>query len=109
MKKRKYQKYGDEEKASVLAVLAANSGNASKTARQSGVLRQTINRWKNGIGVNDEVATMLHFKKEELRDLYKLIAVKALGLLQYRLAECSPLDLAMIAAMCTDRMLKLDR
>ncbi len=104
MKKRKFS---DEEKACILAVLAANNGNASKTARQSGVLRQTINRWKNGVGVNDAVAKMLHIKKEEMRDLYQLIAVKALGQLQYRLEDCSAYELVVIAGISTDKILLL--
>ncbi len=106
MKKRKFS---DEEKACILAVLAANNGNASKTARQSGVLRQTINRWKNGVGVNDAVTKMLHVKKAELCDLHAWIAVKALSLLLYRLEDCAAYELVVIAGISTDKMLLLER
>ncbi|MBA3766686.1 MAG: transposase [Acidobacteria bacterium] len=105
MKKRKFD---DEEKACILAVLAANKGNSSKTARQTGVLRQTIDKWKKGQGTNAEVAKMLHVKKEELHDLYKLIAVKALGILASKLDDCQADELAVIAGICTDKMLLLE-
>jgi transposase-like protein len=104
----KRRKFSDEEKATVLAILAVNSGNASRTARECGVLRQTINRWKNGVGVNDSVAEMLHLKKRELRDIFAYIAAAALVLLSNRLEECSAAELAIISAKSTDRYLLLE-
>lgn len=98
------QQYSENEKSAVLAHLEANNGNSSKTARETGVLRQTIDRWKEGIGITSDVQQMLHVKKEELRDLHKLIAVKALGLLQNKLADCSAAQLSTIAAISTDKM-----
>ena len=101
------RQFSDNEKSSTLAILTANNGNSSKTARETGVKRQTINKWKLGMGINDDVRQMLHVKKEELRDLHKFIAVKALGLLQNKLEDCSAIQLSTIAAISTDKMLVL--
>jgi len=100
----KKRQFSDNEKASVLATLKANKGNSSRTARETGVKRQTIDKWKQGLGINSDVLQMLHVKKEELRDLHKLIAVKALGLLQNKLSDCSAGQLSTIAAISTDKM-----
>jgi hypothetical protein len=40
--------YSDEEKASALAALAANGGNALLTAQQTGVPRTTLRKWAGG-------------------------------------------------------------
>ncbi len=104
----KKRQFSDNEKAAVLATLKANKDNSSKTARETGVKRQTIDKWKQGLGINDDVLQMLHVKKEELRDLHKFIAVKALGLMQNKLSECSAGQLSTIAAISTEKMLLLD-
>lgn len=106
--KRRKHRYSENEKASVLAVLETNNGNTGKTARETGVLRQTIGAWKAGIGINEDVQNILHVKKEELRDLHKLIAVKALGLMQNKLSDCSAAQLSTIAAISTEKMLLLE-
>ena len=104
----KRRTFSDDHKASVLALLAANRGNSSRTARECDVLRQTIDRWKKGQGINDDVRQLLHVKKEELRDLYAVLAANALTLLSARLGECSALELSKIAATSTDRFALLE-
>ncbi len=103
-KRRIKRQYPDEQKAAVLANLDANKGNVAKTAREADVPRKTLAAWKNGIGINEDVANISHVKKEELRDLHKLIAVRALGLLQNKLSDCSAVQLSTIAAISTDKM-----
>jgi hypothetical protein len=105
--KKPKRQYSDDTKASVLATLKANDGNVAKTAREAEVPRQTIESWKNGIGINDDVLNIQHVKKEDLKDLHKLIAVKSLGLLQNKLGDCSAQQLSTIAAISTDKMLVL--
>jgi len=100
----KKRQFSDNLKSSTLAILKANNGNSSKTARETGVERRTINKWKLGLGINDDVRQMAQVKKSELRDLHKLIAVKALGLLQNKLEDCSAVQLSTIAAISTDKM-----
>lgn len=104
----KRRQYSDNEKASVLANLRANKGNSSKTARDSGVNRQTIDKWKRGLGINDDVLQMLHVKTGELCDLHKLIAVRSLGLLSNKLSDCTAVQLSTIAAISTEKMLLLE-
>lgn len=107
-KKAGKQQHSDEKKAAILAGLKANGGNVAKTAKDAGVPRTTLENWKQGIGINDDVTNISHVKKEELRDLHKLIAVKALGLLGKKLAECSGAQLSTIAAISTEKMLLLE-
>lgn len=106
--KRRKRQYSDEEKAAVLANLDANGGNVAQTARAADVPRQTLESWKEGVGINADVLNIQHVKKDELRDLHKLIAVKALGLLQTKLTDCSAAQLSTIAAISTEKMLLLD-
>lgn len=76
--------YTQEDKAKVLAVLAGNSGNIKRTARETGVPVNTVRRWKtqNGQGQGPPqalvVAAVTEFVDEaqEVRNL-ALAALKA--------------------------------
>ena len=41
--------YSDEDKAAVLAVLAANGGNIKRTSRETGVAVSTVRNWSRGL------------------------------------------------------------
>jgi hypothetical protein len=105
--KKPKRQYSDEQKAAVLANLEANNGNVAKTARDAEIPGTTLDAWKRGIGINDDVTNIRDVKKEDLKDLHKLIAVKSLGLLQNKLSDCSAQQLSTIAAISTDKMLVL--
>lgn len=62
------QTYTNEQKVAVLATLAANAGNISRTERETGVPRITIRKWLNDSSLNDhpDIAT----QKNALVDAY---------------------------------------
>ena len=65
--------YTDRQKAEALAALDANDGNLSRTSRQIGIPRKTLERWRNGEGTNGDVAQLRHQKKGELaREMTKI-------------------------------------
>lgn len=62
------QTYTQEQKLAVLAALAANAGNISRTTRETGVPRLTIRKWlqQPELGNHPDVATI----KEQMADAY---------------------------------------
>lgn len=62
------QTYTNEQRIAVLATLAANGGNISRTERETGVPRITIRKWLNTPELSDhpDVAT----QKKTLSDAY---------------------------------------
>jgi transposase-like protein len=59
------RRYSDREKATALAVLDANNGDALATARQTGIPRSTLRRWVSG-SVSADVAGLRQEKKADL-------------------------------------------
>lgn len=102
-KRGSYKKAAKETKAEILAAVDA-TGNVSLVAKQIGTSESTIRGWLKGIGVDDEIRAIRAVKKEEIRDLHKLIVVKALGLLSTKLEFAKAGELATIAAISTDKM-----
>lgn len=78
MAAKKRKQYSDKDKASALAVLDANNGNLSATAKLTGVPRKTLADWAKG-RVVPEVAELRHEKKEELADVFERVAYKYLA------------------------------
>jgi len=101
------RKYTDRTKAELLAAVASN-GNIKKTALLADIPRTTLQNWKLGIGINDDVTNISHVKREEIRDLHKLVAVKALGLLQTKMDDCTGAQLSTISGVSTEKYLLLD-
>ncbi|WP_019585232.1 transposase [Deinococcus apachensis] len=60
--------YTHEQKVAILAALAANNGNISKTARETGVSRDKLREWQaSTLQTSPEVVTL----KKELSDSYR--------------------------------------
>ena len=68
--------YSDEERATALAVLTANGGNVTRSAREVGVSRKTLAYWRdnpNGAAPAD----LRHEKVDDLLAMWRRIAAKA--------------------------------
>lgn len=61
------RQYSDNDKATALAALDANSGNLKLTARELGIPASTLQRWRDG-QVNDDVTVLRTYKKDELAE-----------------------------------------
>lgn len=73
--------YSEAKISDTLALLAANEGNVAKTARQAGVSRYTVDKWRSMDvpgGDVESVQTKTAQKKEGLADKFESIAHKVL-------------------------------
>ena len=81
--------YTDDERIAALALLEANSGNIRKTARETGITRQTLERWHNGILADDARIEPL---KREIQEDRKALMKRALTAGLERALELVPLE-----------------
>jgi hypothetical protein len=68
-KSRTRREYSDADKAIVLAALAANDGNVSKTAKQFSLPNSTVKMWADGKNQHPIVAELCEDKKAEIVEL----------------------------------------
>lgn len=100
------RKYSAEDRANSLAVLQSNNGNVLKTARETGIPRDTLREWdKNRRGVTPEVMAIQQLKAGSLAEKFERVAHLAADLLSESetIAKASPLDLAKIGGICVDK------
>ena len=72
------RKYTEEERAVALAAFAANENNFERTAKFTGIPRNTIRRWVNGEGINAPTVANATLKKGLLADQLEQIAEQLL-------------------------------
>lgn len=99
----KRRKFSDDERATILAALAANGGNVAKTAAETGVSERTIRSWKNGER-HPEAAQMCELKKGPLADQFEELAYRLLGVAVRKLDGLNAKDAIIAAATATDKM-----
>lgn len=68
---RKQRSYTEAEKAAALAFLDSNGGNVSRTSRETGIPRKTLTEWRDGRGVNEDVATSRQENARTLEALFE--------------------------------------
>lgn len=66
--------YSDADKAKALIALDLNGGNAKYTAQQLDIPRKTLSAWKDGVHINDDVASIRHNKTKDLADKFEDLA-----------------------------------
>jgi transposase-like protein len=98
--------HSDKTKAEVLALLDANGGNLSQTARDAGLPISTVQSWRDGRFVTQEVTENSKEKKVELADMFERVAWKYLGEADkdHKAEETRGKDAVMTAAIATDKM-----
>lgn len=99
------RQYSDNDKATALAVLDANGGNVSKTARETKIPPSTITEWRDG-RIHEDVTEIREVKRSELSDLFEAIAYKYLTRASDDTAIKSTTgkDAIIAAATATDKM-----
>lgn len=87
------QHYSDDARAAALAVLDANGGNLSRSAREAGVPPSTLDRWRSD---RSKVGSpeLRDQKRMEAADVYRSIESKAGGLLDRALDLIAPATVA---------------
>lgn len=92
----------DQQKAEALAVLDANAGNVSKTARDTGIPRKTLEEWRDG-RVAEGVAELRQEKKEGLADRLEAIALQMLDAMPSKILDASLKDTATAVGIAIDK------
>ena len=77
---RQQRRYTPEEIAAALAILEANGGNVSRTARDMGVPRKTLASWAESNGPAMPDGETRQQEKETLADVFERVAYRAAGL-----------------------------
>jgi transposase-like protein len=97
--------YSEDDRATALAFLEANKGNLSKTARQTGISRNTIRYWSSGGAINDKTVESSTHKKGDLAGLWEREADAALeqAALIRKSGDTTYRDLITAAAIATDK------
>lgn len=95
--------YSDKEKGEALAVLDANGGNVSLTAKQTKVPRATLQEWVAG-RVSAEVPDIRQEKKEELRDIFERLTRKGLAHLESNIASGKFGEVSLAVCQWVDKM-----
>lgn len=97
------RQYSDEERGATLTALDANGGNVSKTARETGVPRKTVEEWRDGRHV-PEVANIRQGKRRALADELEELAYLCLDLLPDKLNDASAAATATALGIAVDKM-----
>lgn len=98
--------YSDAQRASALAVLKANAGNASQTARDTGIPRPTIIHWRNG-DLHPAVSDIEQEKQLDLKQMFENAARNALTTADTKRATASYRDLMTGAGIAADKVAAL--
>ena len=96
--------YSDSEKATALAALDANGGNVAATARQLKIPRKTLDGWKAGTNVHEEVAEIRQEKKRDLADEMEKIALNLVDAIPDKIKEASLQQTATSLGIAVDKM-----
>ena len=98
------RKYTEEERAVALAAFAANENNFERTAKFTGIPRNTIRRWVNGEGVNAPTVANATLKKGLLADRLEQMAHLLLGCVPDKLSDASLQMVATSIGIAVDKM-----
>ena len=101
------RQYTDMDRATALATLEANGGDFSRTSRQLGVPRQTLQEWAAGRGVPNSVPELRQEVKNDLAERYERLTHAALDVTEGGMKTLRPRDAATVAAIFTDKMVLL--
>lgn len=102
-----YRTYTDEDKASVFVALSVNEGNITRTSRDTGIPQSTVRDWKKeweAEGVPEELRAEAQEQATEIVAVMERVRSKALNLLEGRLHEAKPKELATIFGIVDDKI-----
>lgn len=95
--------YSDEDRRKAVTAYAIH-GNATRTARETGIPRKTITHWRNNADWWDELlAQVQHEIEDEHKALYRQVTSQALSAALKRIDEANPQQLVTMAAISTDK------
>lgn len=99
--------YSDAERAAVYLSLSQGQGNIRRASRETGIPEQTIRDWKrvwDSEGVPEEVQEALVQETEDSLNRMERVRDKALALIEGRLHEHKPRELATLFGILDDKI-----
>ena len=90
-----------------LAILDANAGNLSQTARLVKIPKSTLKGWRDTKATDEKVARYRTIKNAELAEGFRVISALASDRLIDEMADVPVDKLIMVAAIATDKQLLL--
>lgn len=101
-----YRDYSAEDKAAALAWLDANEGNLLRASKDLKIPYSTLQSWRDGKAITEEITELCEGKKRDLADLFEEVArtyiTRALDL--GAVDDTKGKDAVIAAATATDKM-----
>jgi transposase-like protein len=102
-------RYSDADKATALAVLAAEGGRVRRAARELGLAESVLRSWAKGRGAGPGVTHLCAQKKGDLADELERLALRLLESIPAKLGAASLKDCAVALGICVDKLVLLRR
>ena len=102
------KRYSDKEKASALALLAANGGNVNRTAHEAGIPRKTLEQWAKDRTLHPDVAELRQEKILELSELLENEIRAIFDSMKTKRPEALYSTLGVVAGILIDKKQLLD-
>lgn len=96
--------YSEADKAAALLTLETNGGNVARTSRETHIPRKTIEGWRDGKGVNDDVADLRRENRAPLLSLLTEELYEVLDLMPDKRSEAAYKDLVRAAGILVDKV-----
>lgn len=100
--------YSEAEKVAALLTLETNGGNVARTSRETHIPRKTIEGWRDGKGVNGDVADLRRENRVPLLERLTNELYEVLSLMPDKRAEAAYKDLVRAAGILVDKVQLLD-
>lgn len=99
--------YTDADRAAALAALDANADNLARTARETGIPRNTLRRWADGEGVVPQLSELRQEKRTLSLSRIEEVAAEVLECIPNSLAGTPPHQLATAFGILADKIVAL--
>lgn len=96
--------YSEDDRAVALAAYAANESNLDRTAKFTGIPRNTIRNWVNGGAINADTIQLSTVKKGLLADRLETVAHLLVDCIPDKIAEASLQMVATSLGIAVDKM-----
>jgi transposase-like protein len=103
-----WTRYSDDQRAAVLAALDANGGNLTRTARETGVPRQTIQTWAGQRDAQPVSAELRQENRFSLADLIRAELDAIFEEMHTKRGAANYKELATAAGILADKLLLLE-
>lgn len=101
------RRYTDADRAAALAVLEANDGNVTRTARDTGIPRVTLLGWTRDVDRQGRTADLVHAARMDLADIIRRELEAIFHAMATKRPDASYRELATAAGILTDKLIRM--